>query len=89
MAARPKYGPLHDWLNRQPTKIARVECTFGQIEVMIGEPLPPSARKLSIYSWWWGNDGAHTQARAWMAAGWKTRHVDLASENVTFVRASQ
>jgi fatty acid/phospholipid biosynthesis enzyme len=87
MAARPKYGPLHDWLNRQPTKIARVECTFAQIEEMIGEPLPPTARSQKRYQMWWSNaTNHHIQAQAWVSAGWKREHVDLAAEIVTFVR---
>lgn len=87
MGKRGKYGPLHDWLNRQPESAARVECTFRQIEEMIGEALPPSARSSAIVSWWWGNDATHTQAQAWLRAGWRTRGVDLGNERITFVRA--
>ena len=56
---------------------------FAEIEEIIGKPLPPSAHK---HPAWWANDstGSHTHARAWMRAGWKVDHIDLANEYVEF-----
>ena len=76
-----KYRPLHRLLaylgeSDQP-------MTFAEIEQALGSPLPAAARK---HQAWWGNDKTHTQAQAWLDAGWKTRGVNLNRESVVFVR---
>ena len=43
-----KYTPLEEFLKRQSGD--SVVLTFGEIEKIIGEDLPPSAR---IYFKWW------------------------------------
>jgi len=47
------YGPLHDWLKRQPGD--RVELLFDDIEDedRIGVKLPRTAREKRA---WWGNE---------------------------------
>ena len=45
--------------------------SFSQIEQIIGNRLPPSARD---HREWWSNHrgpGIHRQARSWIAAGWE------------------
>ena len=61
-------------------------ATFDQIEKVIGADLPPSARK---YPAWWSNTISHSQALAWMKAGWITRNVILAERSVVFERKSR
>ena len=61
-------------------------ATFDQIEEVIGVDLPPSARK---YPAWWSNTNSHSQALAWMNAGWSTCGVSLATRSVTFERESR
>ncbi|MFX8477571.1 hypothetical protein ABTL82_18860, partial [Acinetobacter baumannii] len=58
---------------------------FAELERVLGQPLPRSARE---HRPWWANErsGSHTQAQAWLEAGWETREVDIARETVTFVR---
>lgn len=77
-----KYDPLQTYLARQAQREAAM--AFGEIERVLGFPLPPSARRHQ--AWWANNVGTHVNARAWRDAGWKTSRVDLASERVVFVR---
>ena len=58
------------------------ETTFGEIEKVIGDTLPESARK---HQAWWANQGSgHSQY--WQRAGWKSTDVDIGNERLTFVR---
>lgn len=59
------------------------QLSFAQIEDWLGERLPASARE---HRAWWANDPSHAQARAWMASGWRSQDVDLASETLRFRR---
>ena len=59
-----KYEPLADYLRSHGGEACSL--TFVEIERVIGCSLPASARK---HRPWWGNDRTHTQARAWMRAG--------------------
>ena len=59
-----KYEPLADYL--RSCRGEACSLTFVEIERIIGCPLPASARARRS---WWGNDRTHTQARAWMRAG--------------------
>ncbi len=77
----PRYRPLADYLMQQPN--SEVGLSFRDIDEMLGEPLPPSAR---VHRPWWGNHVQHTQAKAWMNAGWKVNSLDMRNETVTFKR---
>jgi hypothetical protein len=69
-----KYDPLYNYLSkRTDTKIA---LTFTEIEKLIGDKLPESAKR---YSAWWSNSQtkAHPYAHAWLDANYKT--VDVIS----------
>lgn len=77
-----KYKPLGDFLAARETSPWR--ATFSEIEAVLGKELPPSAWK---YSAWWSNDDrSHSQARAWIEAGWETANVDPPGETVEFHR---
>ena len=78
-----KYDPLTAYL--KSIRGHEVEMTFQQIEGVLGQPLPASARR---HRPWWANEagGTHTHARAWLDAGWRTRAVDLQAETLVFHR---
>ncbi|NSW53481.1 MAG: hypothetical protein HPY85_13330 [Anaerolineae bacterium] len=78
-----KYSPLEKYLYYLKRYDTVINLPFAEIEEIIGKPLPPSAHK---HPAWWANDstGSHTHARAWMRAGWKVDHIDLANEYVEF-----
>lgn len=74
-----KYDPLKDFLKN--CSDSRVQLTYKKIEEIIEKPLPDSAYK---YREWWAN-GGHSQADAWLEAGWKVDHVGL-GEYVVFIK---
>jgi len=77
-----RYAALTRYLEQQA--IREVRLSFHQIEAIIGASLPPSARS---HQPWWANTTTHTQAAAWLSAGWRTRLLSLAGEHVTFFKA--
>lgn len=79
-----KYSPLSDFLGRQGREAVRLD--FDEFEKIVGAPLPASALN---HQAWWANDPGHSQARAWITAGWKTQNLSLTGRTVTFVRASK
>jgi hypothetical protein len=76
-----KYEKLGSHLREQGG--SRVVLSFEQIEDIQQFRLPDSARR---HRAWWTNvlDGTHTQAVAWMNAGWRVSRADLAAEWVEF-----
>ena len=82
MAARGRYQRLYSHLCSLPDREWRV--SFADIEAVLGFELPGSAR---LHRPWWSNqiDG-HSQAIAWMAAGWETAQVDVRGETLLFRR---
>ena len=61
-------------------------ASFSDVETVIGDTLPPSARR---HRAWWSNhsgDNILRQARAWLAAGWETADVDIDAETLLFRR---
>ena len=80
-ADQSKYAPLARWLQQQATA-KPIQVTFDQIESLLSDTLPASARE---HRSWWANDAvSHTQSRTWLAAGWRVDDVDLNVGNVTF-----
>lgn len=77
-----KYDRLADHL-RSLNRSADQSFSFGEIEDVLGFPLPASAR---AYQAWWANqrNGRHVQANAWLDAGWHTQDLDLKARRVTF-----
>ncbi len=80
-----RYAPLGIYL--QALQKDRIELTFGQIEEIIGGPLPAYARR---HRSWWANDSVgHVQSRQWIEAGWRTASINMSGENVAFYRPSE
>lgn len=80
-----KYNPLYSHLRRQGTE--EVTLTFAQIEALIGERLPASAR--AQRAWWSNRKQGAVQAQAWMGAGYHVEDLDLTRERVTFRKPKQ
>ncbi len=80
MSINSKYQPIHDHLRRNGQD--EITLSLAEIEALIGEKLPPSARTQRI---WWGNRRrGSVQATAWMQAGYHVEGLDLVNERVTF-----
>ena len=79
MAARSKYDPLLEYLEKQPDS-GLLELSFEEIEAILGAALPDSARSMRA---WWAN-GSTAQARAWQKAGWLVDDVDFQNGLVVF-----
>jgi hypothetical protein len=75
-----KYEPLAAHLEALAARDTTM--SFADVEQILGAPLPASARN---HRPWWAN-GGHSQAAAWMGAGWAVDTVNLASERVRFRR---
>ena len=81
-----EYEALKTFLESLPYYHKEAAFSFGELEKVLGRELPPSARNLRP---WWGNDYSsetHSQAQAWIDAGWKVDKVNLEEEWVRFVR---
>jgi len=78
-----KYESLTDWL-RNPQRLL---LTFKEIEHIIEDHLPESARK---YRAWWGTERASDsrQCQAWLDAGWQVENVDFEAEEIIFRKIS-
>jgi hypothetical protein len=76
-----KYDPLAHFL--KGARKASVTLAMSEIEDILGENLPQSARRYP--AWWSNNEKSHVQAAAWLHAGYKTRDVDIAAGKLTFV----
>ncbi|MCP3970389.1 MAG: hypothetical protein GY717_08755 [Rhodobacteraceae bacterium] len=77
-----KYNPLEGYLKEKD--FSRVPMTFREIESVIGDELPPSARKHR--AWWSNNPTNSVITYSWLAAGYRTAEVNLEGERVVFVR---
>jgi DNA-binding transcriptional regulator YiaG len=75
-----KYQPLLEFL-RQSNQ-AEVILTFAEIEKLMNDTLPDSARKKR--AWWSNRSKGALQASAWMEAGYRVEDVDLEQQRVTF-----
>jgi hypothetical protein len=74
-----KYRLLWQWLHDQSHE--EVTLTFGEVEQVIGIPLPPSAYNHLPH--WYGYEGT-ALGRAIRDAGWRATGVNLTAETVTF-----
>lgn len=80
VSSMSKYDPL---LRLLQSSRGDVELAFGDIEEVLGFPLPASARR---YAAWWSNSGGtHVQSVAWQSAGYRTEDVNLEQETIRFV----
>ena len=78
-AARGKYKRL--FMTLLVRRSGEWRATFDDVEGLLTFDLPKSARRNSA---WWANDESHSQALAWIGAGWTTSDVDMESETITF-----
>ena len=78
-----RYAPLAIWLQSQVREgHEKISLTFEQIEKIIDDKLPPSARQ---HRNWWANDTVvHTQSQQWLDVGWRVSSVNIAGERVVF-----
>jgi len=72
-----KYGPIGNHLEKSSEKT--VELSFEEIEEILGEPLPDSAK--TYKAWWYGDD--HSQTGAWTSVGFVAKP-NLRDEKVIF-----
>lgn len=83
-----KYTPLTQYLRKQPGDC--VTLTFRQIQEIIGNTLPPSARKYpknGLYCLrWWDNLGGAPESNARLDAKFQTVMVDMENEKVKLCR---
>jgi DNA-binding transcriptional regulator YiaG len=83
MSIKPesKYYPLLEHLQCCNQEV--VTLTFAEIEALMGNLLPTSARKKK--NWWSNRDSPSAlQAIAWISAGYQVESVDLTQQTVTF-----
>lgn len=85
MTSQPgsKYYPLHRHLQRSGAD--ELELALNEIESILDATLPQSAYEQRAF---WSNRarGGH-QARAWLAAGYRVKVIDLEAGTITFVRS--
>jgi hypothetical protein len=79
--SRVNWSILFDFLNTK--KATQITLTFDELEDILGNKLPESSL---VFDSWWRNDKTHSQARAWMSAGWRTTRPNPHERKVTFVR---
>jgi len=75
-----KYQPLLEFL--QESNQDEVILTFAEIEKLMNDTLPDSARKKR--AWWSNRSKGALQASAWMEAGYRVEEVDFEQQRVTF-----
>jgi hypothetical protein len=80
-----KYDPLTSFLQSRNGREVRV--SFAEIEAILGFNLPTKSK--SIRAWWSNNPSNNVMTKAWLAAGYKSAHVDIAGEKLSFVADSQ
>lgn len=76
-----KYRQLSVWLAGQDAD--NIQASFGQIEEVLGLPLPASCRNHVPH---WHSYKGSAVARAIIDAGWRARDVNLTAETVRFER---
>lgn len=79
-----KYQPLLEYLCG--SNQYDVTLTFAQIETLMNEALPESAR--SKRAWWSNRSKGALQASAWMEAGYRVEDVDLDGQQVAFRKST-
>jgi len=76
-----RYAKLNEYFLRKHEK--RAQLTFEQIEKLIERPLPESAQNHRAF---WSNDPKHSQAKAWIEAGWRVEAISRDEKRVYFVK---
>lgn len=83
--AKRSYLPLAAFFTAQPPDVDTIVLTRREIEEVLQDSLPPTARLPHF----WRNDDSKLHARAWMTAGWRVRYVEKGCTKITFVRAGR
>jgi CBS domain-containing protein len=82
-----RYAILALWLQQRPLNLEKVSLLFEEIEELIHDKLPPSARK---HRAWWSNHLEYSpQAKQWWDAGWRVLTVNMNQEKVVFTRIEE
>ncbi len=80
-----KYIRLAAHLAKQPPNVDRLTLTLPEIEEIVGERLPSTARFPS----WWRNDERKMHSRAWLTAGWRADGLAAEKSHVRFIRGDR
>ena len=80
-----KYEPLERFLRSRQTE--EVPMTFAEIERILGRALPEKAS--GHRAWWSNNPSNNVMTKAWLAAGYQTERVDMASRRLVFRRTAR
>ena len=79
-----RYAPLALFLQNQPLRQDTLILTFQNVEDIIGNTLPPYARK---HRSWWANDSVgHVQSQQWLDVGWRVSTINMNEQRVRFSR---
>lgn len=80
-----RYAPLALYL--EGVQQDQVQLTFQDIERIIADSLPASARQ---WRSWWANDTTrHPHAQEWLTVGWRVARIAMTEERVTFARIKE
>ncbi len=82
-----KYDPLRRFLEVAAPDVPEITLSFRQIEQILGDALPYTARHQVS---WWANElrsGTHPQSSSWLDAGWEVDTVERDPEWVRFRRS--
>lgn len=85
MAGTFRYDPLKAHLSAISGSV--VVMTYEEIEKLIGRRLPNTAYGDS-WRQWWANTETHSQALAWLRAGWRVTRPDRERKSVEFRRVA-
>jgi hypothetical protein len=77
-----KYQPLTEFLRRQPSDVKSM--SFDEVERVIGQRLPESARRHR--AWWSNNPQNSVMTQAWLDAGFESEQVDMTRRRLVFRR---
>jgi len=83
MAKRRRYQPLVDALVALPAGETRLTFTLAELEALLGQPLPATAKAACGY--WYSGSVAESN---WLACGF-TVHVNRRTHTLTFVRQEE
>ena len=81
-----KYDPLRRFLEKAAPGVAEITLSFSQIEQILGDGLPYTAKH---YGHWWANEvrsGTGPQSSSWLDAGWEVDEVEREQKWVRFRR---
>ena len=76
------YQPLTNFLRQQSSDV--ISLSFSRIEEILGRKLPATA--YGNPTWWTNNPTGHSQAKAWLAAGFQAEPVTPSTEMAVFKR---